>query len=1046
MAQFAYPSGDVTATNWTGSYTAIDEGATPSDSDYVYSQDNPSSTDYFEVTLDSLTDPVSSTGHVLRWRHVLIDGGAVASDAGTGCDLDVYLRQGTTTTIASKLTIVLDAVLSWTADSITLSAGEADSITDYTALRFRAGAAGGGGGPTNRRGAGISWVELEVPTATNDRIAQISAFEFETPDAPPRTYSTDFYEVTVKRQNTQVIAATSATQLTDTTITPASGDYLAIANVEFDVDGGSTSVNHIFSIYAGGTEVPESRQWLRNEGSYEVEPFTITTFAKVTVNGSQAVDVRAWNSATPIGTGMTIYSRSLILIPLSGLSYEYFGIYHEQSPNNTNTTMSGGVFSLNEGFSWTDRTATETNTWSLHASGGGAPEITGKPPALWDSTLGLLTEGTLGSLNEHEWAWGDQNSLGYNTVYFRDASGDPDTSGVDLHVVVKPGTTGDYFAMAAVPLVGPGTTGTPPEEPAISIYNNGSEVAGTVRREQNESSFAGTTQHHFTSGVVNVTSGNPLDFRYGSKSSSGGAQKRRSVFFVWGPLTSGTHYWQEIDSTVDSTASGTYVDIDDNAGTDWSQTPGLGDYVAIFSFQAYPTVAATEEPTYAWFVNGSEHFGDFYSRAHSVDQSDGDGGHYRSGGIVGRVSPTAGQDVAVAWKIPGTALTHNMADRSMVLLKIPSASTDRSAEISAFEFEVPNAPRKAQISAYEFEVPNAPRRAQISAYELEVPTAPRKAQISAYEFEVPNAPRRAQISAYEFEVETPKRAQISAFEFEVPNAPRRAQISAYELEVPTAPRRAQISAYEFELPNAPRKAQISAFEFETPNADRKAQISAFEFETPNADRKAQISAYEFEVPTAPRKAQISAYEFELPNAPRRAQISAFEFETPNADRKAQISAYELELPDPPTRWAMISAFEFEVPNAPRRAQISAYEFEVPNAPRRANISAFELEVPNAPRRANVSAFELEVPTAPRKANVSAFELEMGDAARTAMISAFELEVPTASRVAQISAYEFETGNPPRRAMVSAFELQLPSVGAPEGGMLWDDLGIGIWIR
>lgn len=146
-------------------------------------------------------------------------------------------------------------------------------------------------------------------------------------------------------------------------------------------------------------------------------------------------------------------------------------------------------------------------------------------------------------------------------------------------------------------------------------------------------------------------------------------------------------------------------------------------------------------------------------------------------------------------------------------------------------------PSACEVDAVEFEIPDAPsdRTARVSAYEFEVPTAPRRARVSAFEFEVPNAPRRAQVSAFEFEVPTaPRRAQVSAYEFEVPTAPRRAQVSAFELEVPDAPRRAQVSAFEFEVPTAPRTGQVSAFEFEAPLAPRAARVSAFELQVPDA--------------------------------------------------------------------------------------------------------------------------------------------------------------------------------------------------------------------
>lgn len=42
------------------------------------------------------------------------------------------------------------------------------------------------------------------------------------------------------------------------------------------------------------------------------------------------------------------------------------------------------------------------------------------------------TGGTIGSLADHQWGWGDNDSLGYNTLYVRDDSGDPDGLAVNL--------------------------------------------------------------------------------------------------------------------------------------------------------------------------------------------------------------------------------------------------------------------------------------------------------------------------------------------------------------------------------------------------------------------------------------------------------------------------------------------------------------------------------------------------------------------------------------------------------------------------------------
>jgi hypothetical protein len=198
VSQNVYPTSDV-QNNWNPdpAYAEIDEGATPIDSDFAYTDDNPTpgtgNSGWLEVHIGDPTDPEVSTGHVVRWRHVLIDGGALATTDGTGCDLDVSLVQGTTV-IASKINIALDGIYSWTADSFTLSAGEADAIgTDYSDLRIRFDADGGGGSPASRRGAGVSWAELEVPDApSTDRQAVVTAFELEVPTAPRKAIVTAF--------------------------------------------------------------------------------------------------------------------------------------------------------------------------------------------------------------------------------------------------------------------------------------------------------------------------------------------------------------------------------------------------------------------------------------------------------------------------------------------------------------------------------------------------------------------------------------------------------------------------------------------------------------------------------------------------------------------------------------------------------------------------------------------------------------------------------------------------------------------------------------
>jgi hypothetical protein len=69
-----------------------------------------------------------------------------------------------------------------------------------------------------------------------------------------------------------------------------------------------------------------------------------------------------------------------------------------------------------------------TNEYYVELLGGGDPSLT-EPKILWmDGTR--LTVGTVDSLADHEWDWGDSDALGYSTIYIRDDTGDPDVSGV----------------------------------------------------------------------------------------------------------------------------------------------------------------------------------------------------------------------------------------------------------------------------------------------------------------------------------------------------------------------------------------------------------------------------------------------------------------------------------------------------------------------------------------------------------------------------------------------------------------------------------------
>jgi len=78
-----------------------------------------------------------------------------------------------------------------------------------------------------------------------------------------------------------------------------------------------------------------------------------------------------------------------------------------------------------------------TNEYYVQTAAGGDPSIATQPDFLLKDG-NVITEGTVGSLSDHEWDYGDNDSLGYDTVYFRDESGDPDATSITIHSVLAP--------------------------------------------------------------------------------------------------------------------------------------------------------------------------------------------------------------------------------------------------------------------------------------------------------------------------------------------------------------------------------------------------------------------------------------------------------------------------------------------------------------------------------------------------------------------------------------------------------------------------------
>lgn len=92
-------------------------------------------------------------------------------------------------------------------------------------------------------------------------------------------------------------------------------------------------------------------------------------------------------------------------------------------------------------YKWT-ASGNGTNEYYLELAASGDPSITEPPYLLFQDSV--ITEGTAGSLTDHQWDYGDNDSLGYSTIYVRDDSGNPDTTDVKIKTVLEPTAFANY--------------------------------------------------------------------------------------------------------------------------------------------------------------------------------------------------------------------------------------------------------------------------------------------------------------------------------------------------------------------------------------------------------------------------------------------------------------------------------------------------------------------------------------------------------------------------------------------------------------------------
>lgn len=137
MAQFARPVTDVTVTGWTtqsGGITALFDTLNETVADDAdYARASLPDGDVLKLALSAVADPQTSNGHVVRYRIGKVGSGTIG--------MTVSLRQGSTEIASWPHT---DVVTGPTTYEQTLTAPQADAITDYTDLQFWFTATSGG--------------------------------------------------------------------------------------------------------------------------------------------------------------------------------------------------------------------------------------------------------------------------------------------------------------------------------------------------------------------------------------------------------------------------------------------------------------------------------------------------------------------------------------------------------------------------------------------------------------------------------------------------------------------------------------------------------------------------------------------------------------------------------------------------------------------------------------------------------------------------------------------------------------------------------------
>jgi len=153
------------------------------------------------------------------------------------------------------------------------------------------------------------------------------------------------------------------------------------------------------------------------------------------------------------------------LSPKNGGTADYirFGMYGDSGDK---PIISAGVLLTAATYEWR-LSVNGTNEYYIVLAGGGNPSMTTVSMLWLDDEY--LDAGSVGQLLDHQFAYADNDSLGFSTIYVRDNSGNPSQSGV---VIVRPGSNANAVYCAKNKIIIENIRFKHGSSDCVRMYNN----------------------------------------------------------------------------------------------------------------------------------------------------------------------------------------------------------------------------------------------------------------------------------------------------------------------------------------------------------------------------------------------------------------------------------------------------------------------------------------------------------------------------------------------------------------------------------------------